>query len=152
MRQAKFIIQGSLMLTITSTLQVPLREFEFSFSRSSGPGGQNVNKTSSKAELRWNVEQSPSIPDAVKRRFIEQNRTRINDLGVVLIKSDRFRDQGRNTADCLEKLRELLETASRIPKNRRPTKPTKASKLRTKSEKIYQKDKKRNRRVPSGGD
>jgi ribosome-associated protein len=140
------------MLKVTPAIQIPLREFEFTYSKSGGPGGQHVNTTASKAELRWNVVSSPSISETVKQRFIEQNQRRINDAGIFQIKSDRFRDQGRNTGDCLEKLRELLEISSHIPKHRRPTKPTKASKLRTKSAKIYQKDKKRNRHVPSGGD
>jgi ribosome-associated protein len=134
------------LLIVNQNIQIPLKEFDFSFSRSSGPGGQNVNKTSSKAELKWNVVASQNLPNFVKARFIEQNKTRINDIGVILIKSDRYRDQGRNISDCLEKLRALIDKASQIPKDRRPTKPTKASKLRRKTEKIQQKDKKRNRR------
>ncbi len=140
------------MLIVTNRIRIPLREFHFNFSRSSGPGGQNVNKTSTKVELRWNVENSKSLPEQVKARFLEQNRTRINDLGVFLIKSDRFRDQGRNSADCLEKLRELIEQASQIPKERQATRPTRASKIRRHQEKSHQKSKLHNRRIPRSDD
>src|SRR5271168_3775823 len=96
------------LLTINSRLRIPLDEFEFTFARSSGPGGQNVNKVSSKALLRWPVAASPSLPAEVKERLLTRYRARITGAGELLVTSQRFRDQGRNIDDCLEKLRELL--------------------------------------------
>ena len=86
------------MLKINERINIPLREFDFWFARSSGPGGQNVNKVNSKAFLSWNVKNSPTLPAAVKLRFMSQFSRRISKEGVLIIKSQRFRDQGRNNA------------------------------------------------------
>lgn len=115
------------MLTITSQLQIPLREFRFTFARSGGPGGQNVNKVSTKALLRWAVTTSPSLPEPVRQRLISKCRRQITVEGDLLIVSQRFRDAGRNAADCLEKLRRLLVAAAVPARPRRPTQPTKTS-------------------------
>ena len=102
------------MLTITAQLQIPLREFKLTFARSSGPGGQNVNKVSSKALLRWPVVSSPSVPEAVRGRLLAKCRRQITVEGDLLITSQRFRDAGRNAADCLEKLRRILAEAAHL--------------------------------------
>ena len=115
------------MLIVNARLKIPLREFQFTFARSSGPGGQNVNKLNTKALLRWAVMQSPSIPDAVRRRLVARHRRRITSEGELLISSQRFRDAGRNVADCLAKLRDMLAQAAAAPKPRKPTRPTRAS-------------------------
>lgn len=134
------------MLTVNSRIQIPLREFEFTFARSSGPGGQNVNKVNSKATLRWPVLTSPSLPDEVRQRLIARHRQQITTSGELIITSQRFRDAGRNTADCLEKLRQILVEAATPPTRRRPTKPTRGSVQRRLQAKQQQSQKKRHRR------
>ena len=94
--------------------------------RSSGPGGQNVNKVNSKAVLRWNVAASPSLPADVRERFLAIHRSRLTGEGELIVTSQRYRDQGRNVADALEKLRAMLDRGRRRPKTRRPTKPSAA--------------------------
>ncbi|NLE37385.1 MAG: aminoacyl-tRNA hydrolase [Pirellulaceae bacterium] len=136
------------MLVVNSRLKIPLAEFQFTFARSSGPGGQNVNKVNTKALLRWPILESPSLPEPVRRRFLAKNARRVTTEGDVLIASQRFRDAGRNVADCLEKLRAMLAEAAETPKIRRPTKPTKASKRRRLDAKRQQAQKKQGRRLP----
>ncbi len=94
-------------LVINSSIRIPLSEFSFSFARSAGPGGQNVNKVNSKAILRWQVSESPSLPPEVRSRFLAQNHHRITSDGEFVMSSQRYRDQPRNIADCHEKLQEL---------------------------------------------
>ena len=134
------------MLAINSKLKIPLREFRFTFSRSAGPGGQNVNKLNTKALLRWPLLVSPSLPEAVRKRFLAKYGRRVNSDGDLLITSQRFRDAGRNVADCLEKLRAMLQLAAVAPKRRKPTKPTRASAQRRLDHKRRQAEKKRRRR------
>ncbi len=134
------------MLVINAHIHIPLREFKFTFARSSGPGGQNVNKVSSKAILRWPLLTSPSLPDDVRKRLIARHRRQITASGDLTITSQRFRDAGRNTADCLEKLRHMLTEAAQPPKRRRPTKPTRGSVQRRLQAKQQQSQKKRRRR------
>ena len=133
-------------LKISEKLQIPLREFEFSFARSSGPGGQNVNKVNTKATLIWEFDKSPSIPEAIKARFRERFGRRINKEGQVIIVSQRFRDQGRNVADCLAKLQEMLQSVEKAPRKRMPTKPSKRAKQRRLDEKKKHSQKKQDRR------
>lgn len=118
------------MLVVTPRLQIPLAEFEFSYARSSGPGGQNVNKVNSKATLRWGVRGSPSLPDDVRERFLTAYGTRVTTEGDLLVVSQRFRDQAKNIDDCLEKLREMLAAVATAPRKRRATRPTRGSKER----------------------
>lgn len=118
------------MLEIAPHLRIPPSEFEFTFTRSSGPGGQNVNKVNSKAVLRWNPTTSPSLPPAVRDRFLSHYRSRLTNDGELIISSERYRDQPKNIDDCLEKLRAMLFTVARPPKTRKKTKPTRASKQR----------------------
>ena len=115
------------MLVVTPNLQIPLEELQFTFARSSGPGGQNVNKLNTKAQLRWAVLSSPSLPDAVRARLLENQRRRVTADGDLRIVSQRFRDASRNRNDCLEKLRRMLLEAATPPRRRKPTRPTRAS-------------------------
>ena len=123
------------MLSVEPDIRIPLREFRFRFARSSGAGGQNVNKVNTKVTLRWAVERSPSLPEGVRRRFVERYRRRITREGELVLTSQRFRDQGRNTADCLEKLRAMLSEAARPPRPRRSTRPSRAQRAKRLSEK-----------------
>jgi ribosome-associated protein len=140
------------MLEVTNAIHIPLDEFEWSFARSGGPGGQNVNKVASKAVLRWDFEHSPSVPDEVKARFRERFPSRLTTEGEVVVSSELTRDQGRNREDCLVKLADLLRAVSRPPKVRRPTKPTKGSQRRRVEGKRRQSARKAGRRSPGGDD
>ncbi|MEZ4744261.1 MAG: alternative ribosome rescue aminoacyl-tRNA hydrolase ArfB [Bdellovibrionota bacterium] len=104
-----------------------LKEIEFIYSRSSGPGGQKVNKTSTKAELRWDVEASTLISEAIKKKLLRQNPNRFSQKGILYIKSDKYRDKDGNSRECVKKLKSILEKAYKIEKLRRPTVPTKSS-------------------------
>lgn len=115
------------MLVVNSRLQIPLEEFEFTYTRSSGPGGQNVNKVNSKATLRWPALASPSLVAGVRARFLQKFGSRLTVDGDLLIVSQRYRDQARNADDCLEKLREMLSSVAVAPTPRKKTKPSKAS-------------------------
>jgi ribosome-associated protein len=136
------------MLEVNSRIRIPLSELRFTFSRSSGPGGQNVNKLNTKATLRWPVADSRSLPGDVRDRFLHRYRGRITSEGDVLITSQRFRDAGRNAGDCLEKLRQMLARVAEPPKTRRPTKPTRAAKRRRLEAKRQHAQKKQLRRPP----
>jgi len=140
------------MLDVTPAIQIPESELRFSFARSSGPGGQNVNKVSSKAILHWPVATSPSIPDDVRERFLARYGSRVTNEGEVVITSERYRDQPRNVQDCLDKLREMLLAVAKPPRRRRKTKPTKGSIERRLQSKREKSEKKERRRSPRTND
>jgi len=133
-------------LVVTPRLRIPCAELHFTYARSGGPGGQNVNKVSSKATLRWNLGASASLPPDVRAALELRCRRRISSEGDLLITSQRFRDAGRNTADCLEKLRQILAEVARPPKLRKSTRPTRASIGRRLEQKQRQRRKKESRR------
>jgi ribosome-associated protein len=134
------------MLVITPQLSIPLREIEFSYARSGGPGGQNVNKVNSKATLRWNATTSSALPEEIRQRLIVRYSKRLTVEGELIVTSQRFRDAGRNTADCLEKLRELVLAVTVVPKTRRPTTPSRGAKRRRLEDKRRQSTRKSDRR------
>jgi ribosome-associated protein len=115
------------MVEINAQLRIAEDELQWTYVRSSGPGGQNVNKVASKAVLRWNVATSPSLPDDVKARLCAGQANRITTDGDLVLTSQRYRDQERNRQDCLDKLRELVALAAARPTSRRKTKPTRGS-------------------------
>jgi ribosome-associated protein len=137
------------MLEINNHIQIPEVEFSWSFVRAGGPGGQNVNKVASRAVLRWAVAARPSLPDDVKARFQAQQHGRITNEGELMLSSQRFRDQERNRQDCLDKLREMVLEATYVPKKRRPSKPTRASKARRVADKRRRSATKAARRKPA---
>src|SRR5215212_7025652 len=106
---------------VNAQIAIPRREIRFAFVRSSGPGGQNVNKVASKAVLRWRVATSPSIPDHLRTRVLSQLGRRINDRGELVLASQRYRDQSKNIDDCLQKLCELVAAAVKVRKRRKKT-------------------------------
>ncbi|MGO8751305.1 MAG: alternative ribosome rescue aminoacyl-tRNA hydrolase ArfB [Thermoguttaceae bacterium] len=133
-------------LVVTPQLAIPLDEFEFSYARSSGPGGQNVNKVNTKALLRWPVRDSPSLPPDVRARFLARFGGRLTLLGEILITGQRFRDVGRNRSDCLDKLRKMLEEVASPAKLRKRTKPSRGAVRRRLTTKRQQSEKKQSRR------
>ena len=122
-------------LQITPSLTIPSDELRLSFARSSGPGGQNVNKVSSKAILHYAVRTSPSLPEDVRVRFLDRYASRITNAGEVVIHSEEFRDQPKNIQACRDKLREMIVSVLKPPKKRRATKPSRGSKARRLKEK-----------------
>ncbi len=118
------------MIQITSSIAINESEIQEEFIRSSGPGGQNVNKVATTVQLRFNVANSHSLPDEVRERLISLARSRITDDGVLIINARRFRTQGRNRRDAFERLAELIRRAAEKPRKRCKTRPTLASKMR----------------------
>jgi ribosome-associated protein len=109
---------------------IPVQELSFEFIRSSGPGGQNVNKVATAVQLRFNVRTSPSLSQEVRHRLIALAGKRITQSGELIIEARRFRSQAQNREDAIERLHQLIEKASIRPKSRRNTKPTAASRQR----------------------
>ncbi len=123
------------MLIVNDKIEIPLSEINFTYARSSGPGGQNVNKVDSKAFLRWNVRKSRFIPLEVMLRFIKTFKNRVNEEGEVILSSESFRDQARNQSACLEKLKSMILSVYNVPKARVPTKKSYSQKQKNLNEK-----------------
>ena len=137
------------MFYVNEKWSIPLKDFQFSFARGSGPGGQNVNKLNTKVTLRWQVKETKHLPPPVVDRLVAKYARRISREETLIITSHRFRDQGRNVADCLNKLREMIESVATAPKPRKKTKkPASVDRKRLKDKRINA-DKKRSRRNPS---
>ena len=109
---------------------IPAHAIRWQFSRSQGPGGQHVNKTNSRAELRIDIQQTDFLSPAVARRLRIEAGNRVTTAGELVLTSQRFREQNRNINDCLTKLSALIIKALDLPKTRRATQPTRASKTR----------------------
>ena len=121
---------NSPMLQITDSLAIPDDELVERFVRSSGPGGQNVNKVATAVELRFDIAQSPSLPEAVRERLLTKRDRRVTGEGVLVISAQRFRTQERNREDARERLAAFVDSGLRAPKPRIATKPSRAAKER----------------------
>ena len=118
------------MIRVTAHISIDERELEESFIRSSGPGGQNVNKLATAVQLRFDVRHSPSLPNDVRARLETLAGRRLTRDGVLVITAQRHRTQERNRQDALDRLIELIRQAAVRPVPRRPTRPTKGSRER----------------------
>jgi ribosome-associated protein len=115
------------VIRVTDHISIDAREIEESFVRSSGPGGQNVNKLATAVQLRFDVRGSPSLPAEVRARLEKLAGARMTREGVLVIAAQRHRTQARNRQDALERLVDLVRRAAIEPRARRPTRPTAAA-------------------------
>ena len=118
------------MIHITRTITINEGEIQEYFVRSSGPGGQNVNKVATAVQLRFDVANSRSLPEEVRTRLISLAGNRITEDGILITDARRFRTQGRNRENAIDRLVELIRNAAQRPKFRRRTRPTLTSKIR----------------------
>ena len=118
------------LVQITNTISILDDEIEEKFVRSSGPGGQNVNKVASAVQLRFNVRLSPSLPEPVRARILNSGDSRLTKDGELILIAERFRTQDANRRDALERLKQIIRRAARVPKKRIATKPTLGSRTR----------------------
>ncbi len=140
------------MLEVTPEFSIPLEEICISYARSPGPGGQNVNKVSSKAILRWHLFDHPDLPEEVVQRFLKLFPGYVTKDGDILLMGHETRDAIRNKEIVLEKLADMLRDAFAIPRPRIPTKPTRSSVRRRLADKAKHSEKKNLRKRPNDSD
>jgi ribosome-associated protein len=133
-------------LEVTPDVVIPDTDLSFAFVRASGPGGQNVNKVSSAVQLRFDMQGSTALSDAVKSRLRALAGRRVTDDGAILIIARNQRSQDHNRREALERLAELIQRALVVPKTRRATKPTRASRERRLEGKSHQQQTKQRRK------
>jgi ribosome-associated protein len=123
-------VLGEKVLRITNALTIPLSELRFRFARSSGPGGQHVNRSATRVELFFDVASSPSLTEAQRERALKALAPYIDSEGVLHLVSQTSRSQLRNREEVVERFRTLMDKAMRVPKRRRPTRPSRAAQER----------------------
>ncbi len=138
------------MLHVNDHISIPRDELSFTYVRSSGPGGQNVNKTASKAVMRWDVAGTPSLPEDVRFRFQQRYANRLTQTGELVLTSQRYRDQLRNIDDCLAKLADMVREVYEPPIERKARKPSRRAAKRRVEEKRRISSKKQQRRSLGG--
>lgn len=136
------------MIQVTSDITIKDSEILEEFTRASGPGGQHVNRAATAVQLRFDVANSPSLPDAVRKRLTDLAGNRMTESGVLVIKARRFRSQERNRQDAMNRLIGLIRSAAEEPKKRRQSKPTAGSRRRRLENKRRRATTKRLRRTP----
>jgi ribosome-associated protein len=136
-------------LVVNGRLVIPAAELQLAFSRSGGPGGQNVNKVETKVELRWNPSQSAMLNDADRAWLLERLASRITQAGDLLVTSSRTRDQAKNREDAMAKMAQIVRSALERPKPRKRTRPSRASEERRIQEKKRRAAIKQRRRGPN---
>jgi ribosome-associated protein len=139
------------MLVISPDISIPDDELGERFVRASGPGGQNVNKVSTAVELRFDIANSPSLPEPLRARLLARRDRRLTDAGVLVISAQRFRTQDRNRDDARTRLVVFIEAGLHVPKPRVATRPTRGSKERRLTEKKVRAKVKRGRGGNRGG-
>ena len=135
-------------IQITPTLAIDASEIHIAYVHSSGPGGQNVNKVATAAQLRFDVDHSPSLPQDVRQRLVEIAGKRVSKEGWLVIDARHYRTQERNRQDALERFADLVRQAAEKPKQRRKTKPSAEAKQRRREEKKKRSQVKRLRSTP----
>lgn len=130
-----------------SAIEIDEKEIRLEFTRSSGPGGQNVNKVATAAVLRFDVRRSSSLSEYTKKRLVRLAGKRMTSDGTLVIKADRYRTQQRNRQDAIERLRQFIQKASEKPKRRIKTRPSATSRERRLAGKLHRSRKKQLRRA-----
>lgn len=135
-------------IPIDAHTTIPASEVSVEFVRSSGPGGQHVNKTSTQAQIRWRPDATRCLNDVQKTRIRSKLASRLTLAGELLIACDKHRSRERNLTECLDRLSEMIRSALTVPKRRRPTRPTRGSQERRMDAKRRRSQTKRLRRPP----
>jgi ribosome-associated protein len=136
------------LIEITEDIAIREEELDFSFIRGSGPGGQHVNRAATAVQLRFDVLNSPSLPEGIRQRLVHLAGNRMTSEGTMIIEARGSRSQDRNRQEAVGRLVRLIRKAAQPPKRRRKTRPTRASQQRRLQEKRRRSEIKRRRRAP----
>jgi ribosome-associated protein len=138
------------VVEVTGRVRIPASELSLSFARSGGPGGQHVNRTATKVQLRWNLRASAALSEGDRAWLEGRLAARLTVEGDLIVASERHRDQRRNVEDALERFRETLRRALARPRPSKRTKPARVARERRLEEKKRRARTKRDRRTPRG--